>query len=192
MCANFDFCVVFVRARCVNVLSVSSTTRFHLLLRVSFSCFSIVECVQVYFIVNMSLFAAVLKTVREVSVDQVVALAVSGTVGYCLHRYGCFDYLSKTIIDTVCGKPPSIPPSNPLFDNGECAICQSPHNNKSYPPCGHVFCLDCLTRWIKRPGIIQYLSFPKCPMCRKQFSTFIHSMELNHPYQRVQCTLSWK
>lgn len=48
------------------------------------------------------------------------------------------------------------------FDDGECSICYSaPHVDKTSPPCGHVFCYQCLKSWIKHKS--------KCPVCIERF-----------------------
>jgi len=53
------------------------------------------------------------------------------------------------------------------FDDGECAICYSaPHVDKTSPPCGHVFCYQCLKNWIKNSAT--------CPVCVKRFSEIKH------------------
>lgn len=51
-------------------------------------------------------------------------------------------------------------------DDGECAICRETHVNKSYPPCRHVFCFDCLKRWC----LAVNCSMIKCPICRERFN----------------------
>ena len=57
------------------------------------------------------------------------------------------------------------------FDNGQCAIClEDPQVDKSFPPCGHVFCFKCLVEWCKttqRPQL-------QCPTCNEVFRKFIH------------------
>ena len=53
------------------------------------------------------------------------------------------------------------------FDEGECSICYaSPQVDKSFPPCGHTYCFDCLVRCCN----IQ----KKCPTCQRGISSFRH------------------
>lgn len=57
------------------------------------------------------------------------------------------------------------------FDDGECAICYSaPHVDKTSPPCGHVFCYQCLKNWIKHSAT--------CPVCVKRFSEIKHGDQI--------------
>ena len=51
-----------------------------------------------------------------------------------------------------------------IYDNGQCAICLSPHTRKSRLVCGHVFCYKCLREWSKR----KY----ECPLCKQVFNSF--------------------
>lgn len=51
------------------------------------------------------------------------------------------------------------------FDNNECSICLGQHIDKSNPPCGHVFCFQCLCDWCE----IKL----ECPICKKPFTSFI-------------------
>jgi len=54
-----------------------------------------------------------------------------------------------------------------LFDDGQCSICFSaPQIEKACPPCGHVFCCQCLTRWNKYRAT--------CPICKNEFSKIAH------------------
>ena len=54
-----------------------------------------------------------------------------------------------------------------LFDDGKCSICLSaPQIKKACPPCGHVFCCQCLTRWNKCRAT--------CPICKTEFSKIAH------------------
>jgi len=53
-----------------------------------------------------------------------------------------------------------------LFDDGECPICySSPQVDKAIPPCGHVFCYQCLTKWNR----ISNKWRTTCPICSKAF-----------------------
>lgn len=54
------------------------------------------------------------------------------------------------------------------FDDGQCAICLNPHENKSHPHCGHVYCYQCLVDWCR----IKL----ECPTCKKPFKVFRHSI----------------
>ena len=54
-----------------------------------------------------------------------------------------------------------------LFDEDECIICLDPQENKSFPPCGHVFCFECLVQWCEKKL--------ECPTCRQRFRDFLHS-----------------
>ncbi len=54
-----------------------------------------------------------------------------------------------------------------FFDDGECPICYLPQVNKSYPPCNHVFCHQCLMNWSNFRSI--------CPVCTKDFSEVTHN-----------------
>jgi len=50
-----------------------------------------------------------------------------------------------------------------LFDDGQCSICFSaPQIEKSGPPCGHIFCCQCLTEWNKYEAT--------CPICKNEFT----------------------
>jgi hypothetical protein len=44
-------------------------------------------------------------------------------------------------------------------DDGECPICMGPHNNKTKPFCGHVFCFRCIHTWC-------HVRSATCPVCR--------------------------
>jgi len=53
------------------------------------------------------------------------------------------------------------------FDEGECAICYaSPQVDKSFPPCGHTYCFDCLVRCCTIQKV--------CPTCQRGISFFDH------------------
>lgn len=54
------------------------------------------------------------------------------------------------------------------FDDGQCAICLNPHENKSHPHCGHVYCYQCLVDWCR----IKL----ECPTCKEPFKVFRHSI----------------
>ncbi|KAF6753467.1 hypothetical protein DFP72DRAFT_901763 [Ephemerocybe angulata] len=51
--------------------------------------------------------------------------------------------------------------------SGICAICLSEYDDPVCIPCGHIFCLDCLTSAVNRPGEVELTS--KCPKCRNDF-----------------------
>jgi hypothetical protein len=46
-----------------------------------------------------------------------------------------------------------------IFDDGDCAICLSPHVNASRPQCGHTFCSSCLRSWCRIKTA--------CPICKQ-------------------------
>ena len=50
------------------------------------------------------------------------------------------------------------------YDNGQCAVCLSPHTHKSRLICGHVFCYNCILAWSE-------LKF-ECPLCKQRFNSF--------------------
>ncbi len=51
-----------------------------------------------------------------------------------------------------------------IKSNFSCAICLSITTEPCTPPCGHLFCSQCLLQWIKsNPD-------PACPKCRAPFS----------------------
>lgn len=53
------------------------------------------------------------------------------------------------------------------FNEGECAIClDSPQIDKSFPPCGHTYCFNCLYQWCKILKV--------CPTCNRRISFFHH------------------
>lgn len=53
------------------------------------------------------------------------------------------------------------------FDEGSCTIClDSPQVDKSFPPCGHTFCYECLVRWCKTKK--------ECPNCLQKIQYFDH------------------
>ena len=81
---------------------------------------------------------------------------------------------------------PSVSSFVTAYDNGQCAICQGPQENKSYPPCGHVFCFECLLECSKRRKT--------CPLCRALMDSFKHSIESedNFKVHSVQIPISVK
>lgn len=62
-----------------------------------------------------------------------------------------------------------------VFDTDECLICLGFHVNKSQPPCGHVFCYQCLANWCQ----IKLT----CPICKRPFTSFIHTIRSPNEYQ---------
>ena len=54
------------------------------------------------------------------------------------------------------------------FNDGQCSICLNPHENKSLPRCGHVYCYQCLVDWCR----IKL----ECPTCKRPFKMFKHSI----------------
>jgi len=53
------------------------------------------------------------------------------------------------------------------FDEGKCAICLvSPQVDKSFPPCEHTFCYECLDRWCHVKD--------DCPTCKLNIPLFHH------------------
>ena len=70
-------------------------------------------------------------------------------------------------------------PGEAVYDDGTCAICMGPHENKSRPPCGHVFCFQCLAEWCR---IRQ-----QCPMCNRRITSFKHSFKADNNFQVHQC-----
>lgn len=54
------------------------------------------------------------------------------------------------------------------FDDGKCSICLAdPQIDKSFPPCGHVHCFECLTEWCEQKL--------ECPTCKQSFCKFLHA-----------------
>ena len=50
------------------------------------------------------------------------------------------------------------------YGEGECYICWQPYSDESILGCGHIFCFNCLQRWV------QYcLLKPRCPLCNTTF-----------------------
>jgi hypothetical protein len=85
--------------------------------------------------------------------------------------YACFYYLS---IDDTTTNNPAVNVSHiedeeeiniflaqfaNIPDDGECPICMGPHNNKTKPFCGHVFCCRCIVTWC-------HVRSATCPVCR--------------------------
>ena len=70
-------------------------------------------------------------------------------------------------------------PGETIYDDGMCAICMGPHENKSLPSCGHVFCYECLAEWCRIRQI--------CPMCNRPITSFKHSFESDYHYQVHHC-----
>lgn len=73
------------------------------------------------------------------------------------------------------------------FDEGDCAFCfVSPQVAKSFPACGHTFCLNCLNKWSKIkmecPTCKQEIRFIDCNNWRKTF--YIASNKLATDEQR--------
>jgi len=60
-----------------------------------------------------------------------------------------------------------------LFDDGVCPICYaSPQVDIAIPPCGHVFCYQCIKDWSKKSTY-----GPTCPVCNRAFSEIAHNNE---------------
>jgi len=54
------------------------------------------------------------------------------------------------------------------FDDGKCAIClNSPQVDKSFPPCEHTFCFECLDQWCNVKN--------DCPTCKQEIQSFRHN-----------------
>ncbi len=54
------------------------------------------------------------------------------------------------------------------FDDGKCAIClNSPQVDKSFPPCEHTFCFECLDQWCNVKN--------DCPTCKMEIRSFHHN-----------------
>ena len=70
-------------------------------------------------------------------------------------------------------------PAATVYDDGTCAICMGPHENKSHPSCGHVFCFECLVEWCRIRQI--------CPMCNRPITSFKHSFDSENNYQVHHC-----
>lgn len=50
-----------------------------------------------------------------------------------------------------------------IMENFSCAICLSLTEKPCMPPCGHLFCAECLIKWIES------LDEAVCPKCRRSF-----------------------
>ncbi len=62
--------------------------------------------------------------------------------------------------------PPKV--SDGKFDDGQCSICLTePQVDKSFPPCGHVYCFNCLVKWSQQKQ--------DCPTCKQPFLNFRYS-----------------
>lgn len=48
----------------------------------------------------------------------------------------------------------------------ECAICSEPFVEPRQLPCSHVYCVECLERWVNNEGQWPRLT---CPTCREEF-----------------------
>ncbi len=58
-----------------------------------------------------------------------------------------------------------------LFDDGVCPICYSaPQVDRTVPPCGHVFCYQCLKEWSNKSTY-----GASCPVCSSTFSEILHN-----------------
>jgi hypothetical protein len=55
-----------------------------------------------------------------------------------------------------------------IFDDGDCAVCMSPHVNPSRPTCGHTFCYECLISWCRTR--IAFAFAITCPICSQVFT----------------------
>jgi len=49
---------------------------------------------------------------------------------------------------------------------GECAICAEPFEEPRQLPCSHIYCVQCLERWVYNEGQLPCLT---CPTCREEF-----------------------
>ncbi len=74
----------------------------------------------------------------------------------------------RPLEENECSAPMKTPKvTTKQFDDGECAIClNDPQVDKSSPPCGHVFCYECLVRWCGMKLL--------CPICNQGFFKFRH------------------
>lgn len=57
-----------------------------------------------------------------------------------------------------------VPVTNHLHQDDLCVICRYLPENPYSLPCGHFFCLKCITRWIQKNNT--------CPLCTTEFVTF--------------------
>lgn len=63
------------------------------------------------------------------------------------------------------GDDESLIPKTGKFDDGQCDVCLvSPQVDRSFTPCGHTFCFECLLQSSKRRE--------KCPTCRQEITSF--------------------
>ncbi len=70
------------------------------------------------------------------------------------------------------------------YDEGLCSICyNSPQIDKSFPPCEHTYCFDCLVRWCKIQKV--------CPTCNGRIPFFDHKDGNMRCYPN-QLELRWK
>ncbi len=77
-------------------------------------------------------------------------------------------------------------PTTGKFDEGQCPIClDSPQIDKSFPPCGHTYCFDCLLRWCKTRKV--------CPTCNRRISFFYHDDgKMMCDLNQVPVQMRWK
>src|ERR1700722_15235012 len=68
-----------------------------------------------------------------------------------------------------------------------CIICKRPFKDPRCTRCNHIFCRECITRWIRTKSAL-------CPACRKfvsadSLSHISHTLNNMLDRLRVQCTL---
>lgn len=76
-------------------------------------------------------------------------------------------YLFPSSIETTLSTAEMTSVPSVLYDDGDCAICLGPHQNKSSPKCGHVFCYDCLKTLTDHQT--NQCRQSQCPTCRQPF-----------------------
>lgn len=59
-----------------------------------------------------------------------------------------------------------------IFDDGDCAICLSPHVNASRPQCGHTFGSSCLRSWCRIKTT--------CPICKQPITAITSERTPNY------------
>lgn len=94
--------------------------------------------------------------------------------------------LAETVYLKMFSSIENIKPSK-TYDSGECAVClESPQINKSCPPCGHVFCHDCLFSWCQSK-VFQRIGW-RCPQCNQEFEEFQqeNGKRTRHPLRKFK------